>query len=138
MPLKQYICSVFLTVALFFSNLGLAVTIHYCGEDIEKIAFGYGYDASCEHNEIEKSCCKEEKKSKKDCCSDQIIEQQNDDIVVQNFTLQFAPCLLSNAIDIPVLNYAEPSVENQQIFEYSIQANAPPLYKLYHQFLLYA
>jgi hypothetical protein len=138
MTWQRYLYSLFLTAALFFSNLGLAVTIHYCGHDVEKVVIGYGYDANCEHTASEKACCKEEKKSKEDCCSDQIIKQQKDDVVVQNFTLQFAPCILSYSFDFTPPIFAEPSVRTQHIFEYAVQANAPPLYKLYQQFLLYA
>lgn len=138
MTLKQYLYSFFLTAALLFSNLGLAVTFHYCGDEIEKVVMGYGYDANCEHEVTEKVCCKEEKKSDKDCCSDEIIKQQKDEVVVQNFSLQFSPCILSYPLEIIVQNYAEPSLKKSFVFENTVQANAPPLYQLYQQFLFYA
>lgn len=133
----RYLYSLIFTVALLFSNLGLAVTMHYCGHSLEKVMIGYGYDASCEH-ENETLCCKEDKAEKENCCSDKIFKQQKEDIVVQNFTLQFAPCILENVVEWHKCPFVDFSIPKQHLFAYEIQTHAPPLYTLYHQLLFYA
>ena len=84
--LPRYFYNLMLTAALLFSNLGLAVNIHYCGNVIEKIELGYASSINCAAETHEKSCCKEKNStSKKDCCKDQTIKQKTDEVVVKVF-----------------------------------------------------
>lgn len=123
---------------LMFSNVGLAVNLHYCKGVIEKIELGYGSDVNCDHTVLEKSCCQEKKDVKEDCCTDEIIKQSKDDVVVQSLSLHFSPCILVTSLYFTPHVFYEQETLTNNLFLYSVQANAPPLYKLYQQFLIYA
>lgn len=138
--LHRYLYSIFLTAAVLFSNIGLAVNIHYCGETIEKIDLGYASALKCTETATKKACCKEKKETnEKPCCKNETIKQKTDDVVIKvsanhHFTdfitpvvYKFQPQVITQVSLLKKLNAA-----------YSCQTNAPPLYKLYNQYLLYA
>lgn len=123
---------------LLFSNLGLALNIHYCGTSIEKITLGYASSMSCTDTIGEEACCSETP-SESDCCKDEIIKQSNDEVIVKVFTTYF-----SSDFTAPINYEFRPLVVGEQQLlkkmdvAFYCESNAPPLYKLYHQFLFYA
>lgn len=141
---ERYLYSVFLIAALLFSNLGLAINIHYCGSEIEKIDLGYASTELCSLDTNEKSCCKQNGKTrvdetKRDCCKDEIIKQKTDDVVVKVFKLHYLADFVT-----PVLSRFQPFVVTEVSLPKKVNVslycatNAPPLYKLYNQYLFYA
>lgn len=136
---QRYLYSCVLVATLLFSNLGLAINIHYCGNTVEKIEFGYASSINCAEETHEKSCCKEKAEvNKTDCCKDQTIKQKTDD-VVKVIQLQHFSDFVS-----PVIYKLQPLIITEVVLPKKVdvafycESNAPPLYKLYQQFLFYA
>jgi len=138
--LPRYFYNLMLTAALLFSNLGLAVNIHYCGNVIEKIELGYASSMNCAEETHEKSCCKEKNEtSKKDCCKDQTIKQKTDEVVVKIFQLQqFSDFVIPAVYKFQPVVLTEINLSKKIDVAFCFESNAPPLYKLYNQYLLYA
>jgi len=137
---QRQLYNILLALAILFSNVGLAINIHYCGDEIEKIAFGYAASIGCADETHTKACCKEKNETeKKDCCKNETIKQKTDDVVIKIFNVQ----QLSEFIT-PIVYKFQPLVISKSILPKKINAafrcesNAPPLYKLYNQYLLYA
>lgn len=137
---QRYLYSVLLTATLLFSNLGLAVNIHYCGNIIEKIELGYASSMSCDEELEEKPCCEEKDEPlKKDCCKDEIIKQKTDDVAAKVFSSQqFSDFILPAVFRLQPLVVNEVRLPKKIETGFYCESNAPPLYKLYHQYLLYA
>lgn len=135
---QRFFYSIFLSLTLLFSNLGLALNIHYCGTSIEKIALGFVTSMSC-NDELEEEACCSETPSESDCCKNEIIKQGNDEVIAKVFSSYF-----SSDFTVPTNYEFRPLVVNEQQLLKKIdvafycESNAPPLYKLYHQFLFYA
>lgn len=136
---QRYLYSVFLIATLLFSNLGLAVNIHYCSNEIEKIELGYASSVYCAGETPEQSCCGEkEQTQKKDCCKDEIIKQKTD-VVVKTFPVQLLSYYVAPAIyKFQPLVLTEIALPKKIETAFFFESNAPPLYKLYQQYLLYA
>ena len=98
--------------------------------------------------ELEKSCCAKKadskttelaKKKHQKCCSDKTVNLKGKaiDIIVKAPTSDFMVPFV-----VPVFNtYAYhfvPTAETNTTFTYYCDANAPPLFKLYSQYILYA
>lgn len=137
---QRYLYSFLLIVALLFSNLGLAINIHYCGGAVAKIELGYASFTDCSGNSTQKKeSCKKEKIAKKSCCKDQTIKQKTDDVVVKVFQAQhFSDFVAPVVYKFQPLVLSEIALPKKVEIAFHCNSNAPPLYKLYHQYLLYA
>lgn len=137
---QRYLYSVLLTVTLLFSNVGLAVNIHYCGNEIEKIELGYASSMNCGDDSDEESCCGIEDESETDaCCKDEIIKQQADEVIVKAFhTQQLTAFVVPTIYKFQSVIISETSLPESINRAFYCNSNAPPLYKLHQQFLLYA
>lgn len=144
---KQYFAFT-MVFFLIFSNIGLALNVHYCGGQIDKITLGYPEshtaDACVVMKEVVHSCCAKKNAShhepvkKKSCCEDETFKQNNDKVVVKAFKVQhdvFVPYVFKPIVYIPTTTIVK---QKQSVVAFYSQTNAPPLYKLYHQFLFYA
>jgi hypothetical protein len=124
---------VFLAFLLLVSSIGFAFDVHYCGGKIASVTLNTSIKAS-----PEKSCCaKTEKKSS--CCKDKVVtfEKKSDDATLKIFFFQFAfPAIIQESKTITFLSI--PNFKSKQVISYYSDANAPPLYKLYHQYIFYA
>ena len=125
--------SLFLAFFLFLSNLGLAMNVHYCGDEIASVSLNTSLNSSIS----EESCCGSVEKQSH-CCSDKVVhfEKKTDQATV--FTIHM------DAIDTAVFEAWRPIVfvpfsinENENSVGYSFQSNAPPLFKLYSQYIFY-
>jgi len=131
--------TLFLAFLILCSNVGLAFNVHYCGGEIASITSVYSTDdLAVKEIPNQKSCCDEKAEEKERCCKDKIVKlKAKSDVVVKTFTFSiFAPFVF------PIYNlviFKPVSVlENLPTTTYYCDANAPPLFKLYSQFLLYA
>ncbi len=149
MSFSKKCTSLLLAFFLMFSNLGLALNVHFCGE--QKIAstliYASALEEPCDHSthkhtdiggcEIEKACCGSSA-SHSDCCKDEVITQDTADVVVfKVFSLHL------DAFIIPTYDYCFEQLEYQEnckpnFVAYSYNSNAPPLYKLYCSLIYYA
>jgi hypothetical protein len=122
--------SVFLAVLLLVSNVGLAFNVHYCGGEIASV--------SLTSLKAEKGCCEKVASKKDSCCKDKkiVFQKKVDNGVVKSFSFQ-----MDYAFVIPETHSfvftATDNFKNNHTLSYYCDANAPPLFKLYSQYLLY-
>ncbi|HLV46547.1 MAG TPA: hypothetical protein VKY32_05850 [Flavobacterium sp.] len=149
MSFKQiHIARILLTV-LLFSQAGFAVNVMYCGNNVDKIVLNNvwkastDFDDSCGHHDEEKTqkkpCCenRDEKSTDKKCCFVEVISQSGTDYL-NVFGLHF-DFFIWNDTYFYLNNFIEIEPETKDVLPHvSFTSNAPPLYKLYHQFIFYA
>ena len=128
------ITSIFLTLFLLVSNLGLAITVHYCDNQIASVTLS---TASNKQN-IEKDCCEKVEKESK-CCKNKIIKstQKLDQITVKIISVDANYNLVFNEWKSVVFANKN-NFKTREITTYCWDANAPPLYLLYSQYTFYA
>jgi hypothetical protein len=134
MKLKKHI-SVLLAVLILGSNVGFAFNVHYCGGKISSISLSSQAVSSIQEA---KGCCLEKAIKKESCCKDKkiLLKEKADDSIIKSFSFQFDSFFLVPEYQPYVFN-AVPSFKNDISLSYYCNANAPPLYKLYSQYLLY-
>lgn len=123
----------FLALLLLISNIGFAFDVHYCGGKIASVSLNTSVAAS-----PEKKCCGASEK-KSSCCKDKVVhfEKKSDNATIKFFFFQFAfPAVIQEFKPIAFLSI--PNFKSNQITSYYSDANAPPLYKLYRQYIFYA
>jgi len=123
----------FLAFLLLVSNIGFAFDVHYCGGKIASVSLNTSVSAS-----PEKKCCGASEK-KSSCCKDKVVhfEKKSDNATIKFFFFQFAfPAVIQDFKPIAFLSV--PNFKSSQIISYYSYANAPPLYKLYRQYIFYA
>lgn len=121
--------SLILVFLLLVSNIGLAFNVHYCGDEIASVTF-------TQHNP-EKNCCGiAEKKS--NCCSDKVvhIQKKSDNVLVKCFAFQMQD-FIPSADWKPMVSLAVVPFKSNTITSYFCDAHAPPLFKLYSQYIFY-
>lgn len=134
MQFKKHIC-LLLAFLILGSNVGLAFNVHYCGNNIASVSLGSTVPSM---QQKEKDCCLKKAIKKESCCKDKkiVIKEKATDKIVKSFSFQFDYVFLVPEYQFPVFN-AVPSFKNNALLSYYCDANAPPLYKLYSQYLLY-
>ncbi|HRA74387.1 MAG TPA: hypothetical protein PLB11_16360, partial [Flavobacterium sp.] len=91
----------------------------------------------------EKSCCAPEASSlvekKESCCKDKVIhfEKKQENVIIKSFTFQSDFIFLIEEWN-PIIFTEFSNFEDSRIISYYCDANAPPLFKLYHQYIFYA
>jgi hypothetical protein len=123
----------FLAFLLLVSNIGFAFDVHYCGGEIASVSLNTSVSAS-----PEKKCCGASEK-KMSCCKDKIFhfEKKSDNATIKVFFFQLAfPAIIETYNPIAFLSI--PNFKNNQITSYYSDANAPPLFKLYSQYIFYS
>jgi hypothetical protein len=139
MQYKKHI-ALLLAFFLLASNSGLALNVHYCGDSIAAVSTVFSKEEVCEVPIVEeKSCCAKVTTNHKKCCSDKEINLDDDTekIVIKSFSLDLDSIFIFNewqSIQFSTVvshSYTQP-------FEYCCDTNAPPLYQLYSQYILYA
>ncbi|WP_163392068.1 HYC_CC_PP family protein [Flavobacterium limi] len=122
---------VFLAFLLLVSNIGFAFDVHYCGGKIASVSLSTSVSP-------EKKCCGDKEK-KSSCCKDKVVkfEKKSDDATFKVFFFQIAfPALIQQYK--PVVFLSLPNFKSNQIISYYADANAPPLFKLYNQYIFYS
>ena len=123
-----------LTALLLVSNLGLAINVHYCADEIASITINVAPDSG----KVVDECCGiiEEEPG---CCNDKIIkaEIKSDQIIVES--LSFDTALHSVVYDWKRKVFISKNYFKQKDnSNYYCDANATPLYLLYGQYTFYA
>lgn len=141
MIIKKHI-SFLLAIFLLVSNLGFAIDVHFCGGKIASVTpvFFKNYDTILA---LEENCCASEStnlvEKKVSCCKDKVIhfEKKQENIVVKSFSFQ--PYFVSlNEQWNPIVFTEFSNFKNNCIISYYCDSNAPPFFKLYHQYIFYA
>ena len=129
------LATIFLTLFLLVIQTKMIQNIHLCQGHICNVQTFLEQNKSncCSNTEI--SCCTTEDDN--NCCKDIVIEQDIDDVNFEKFNFQFYPMIKNEMI----LSFIfEPSIirKTLAINAFEIQSNAPPLFKLYQQYIFYA
>ncbi|WP_166922860.1 HYC_CC_PP family protein [Flavobacterium poyangense] len=123
----------FLAFLLLVSNIGFAFDVHYCGGKIASVSLNTATSVA-----PEKNCCGISEK-KASCCKDKVVhfEKKSDDATFKMFFFQFAfPAAIEEFKPIAFLSVS--GSKKNQITSYYADANAPPLFKLYNQYIFYS
>lgn len=132
--------SLFLAFLLLVSNAGLAFNVHYCGGEIASISSVFLKEEACEMPVVEKPCCvKAVADTQTDCCSDKVVnfKAKSNDVVIKAFSFQVDMALPVSDHPLPKFNPVSIAIIEQKT-TYYCEAHAPPLFKLYSQYIFYA
>ena len=132
MQIKKYI-SVLLAFFILVSNIGLAFKVHYCMDSIASVSLAEIITLNSEEN-----CCGVfEKKSS--CCKDKVVhfqkKSEQKEVIPIDFLSDFTLLLEDWK---PIFFSVTSNFKSQNSSSYYCDAHAPPLFKLYHQFIFYA
>ncbi len=134
--------SILLALLLLFSNISLAINVHFCEGKIASISSVYNVREVCESSvSLEKVCCNKSKADTKheDCCKDKVLDlkEKSSDVIVKTFSFQIDVPFIYNEWKIAAFENFELKLESANL-SYYCDANAPPLFKLYRQLIFYA
>lgn len=120
--------------------MGMALNVHFCEGKLASISTAYNVEETCEKPKtVEKKCCAEKEVDHKKCCSDKELDlkKKSEEVVIKTFSFQIdMPCLVEDWK--PIVFETLPASIQQTPIEYCCDANAPPLFKLYSQYIFYA
>ena len=133
MNFRKHIC-ISLALLLLVSNIGFAFNVHYCGDEISSISFKTRLSTS----EIEKNCCGEiEKKS--NCCDTKVLHfQKKSETSLSHLFFQTSFFHSINYYWKPNFIIRFSNFKKNSVKTYFCDANAPPYFKLYSQYIFYA
>jgi hypothetical protein len=131
--------SVLLAFFLLVSSSGWSLNIHYCGGEIASVtAFEKEESNCCGHHSEKEVCCsteQDEQDERDECCSDDLLQVELEDSVLSFFDFDFSATLYYYGSSF--LNIERENSFPSCLFYYC-DSNAPPLYLLYSQLVLYA
>ena len=114
--------------------MGFAFNVHYCRGEIASVSINTSFSSK----KGVKSCCAA-LEEKSDCCKNKTLhfQQKSDDVVVDliSFTADLVYLIQEKTI---VVFTSSPILKSKSITSYFCDANAPPFFKLYHQYIFYA
>lgn len=142
MKLKRHI-GILLSALILFSNIGLALSVHYCHGSVSAVALSYKTDhCSAAKVKATKSCCAKAKAAaQKKCCKNHVVklEDTTAKTLVKSLQLDLGAFYIAAPYNnnLQFLNSpaAKQKKENPSFYA---DSNAPPLYKLYCRYVLYA
>jgi hypothetical protein len=141
MKFKKHI-SLFLAFFLLVSNIGFSVDVHYCGGEIASFepSFWKTFESQ---NTVEESCCIQEASTileeNGSCCKDKVLSFQKkfENVTVNSIFFQHDFNFLFEEW-LPIVCAEFQNFESIKITSFYCDVNAPPLFKLYHQYIFYA
>ena len=141
MKFKKHI-SFLLAIFLLVSNTGFAVGVHYCGGNVASVKPVF-WKYSETLNQEEKGCCPPKGSTitikKESCCRNKVVHFQKKSGKVTLNSISLQPDIVFTFEEWSPIIFTEFSnFENSRIATYYCDANAPPLFKLYHQYIFYA
>lgn len=115
--------------------MGMQLNLHYCGGELDNVSMDFVEKNVENHSD---DCCYDIEYDDS-CCVDEILKQSTDDTIVYQLNIQIPYFIEQSFSDWKPALFMESQLQiPNTYFAYSIWSNAPPLYKLYHQYLLYA
>ena len=139
MQFKKHIVLI-LAFFLLISNSGLAFNVHYCGEKIAAISSVFSSDEVCKMpTETEEKCCAKKEIAQQKCCSDKEVslKDTSEKFTFKSISFDFDFIFYSKTVETNKFVFIEKSSNSHNI-QYYCDAHAPPFYKLYCQYTLYA
>lgn len=133
MKFKRPIC-LLLAFFLLVSNMGLAFNVRYCGNEIASVTL----KTPVQDQKLEKKCCGVVEK-KSHCCKDKEVKfQKKTDNLIQKIVSFHADFTFSIEEWNPYVFSFNSNFKDSQFTSYYCDVNAPPFFKLYHQYIFYA
>jgi hypothetical protein len=116
--------------------------VHYCGDQIASFSSVFATMQTPENNTSSNAtcCCVSNKEIEISCCKDKVVDlkKETKEVVIKTISCQIdVPFTLVKSYQIDFVK-AEPAVFNSKVSIYFCRPNAPPLFKLYQQYLFYA
>lgn len=145
MKLNKHI-SIVLSALVLFANMGLVLNVHYCHDRVTSVSFAYKANQpvnSHHHNHDEdekgKSCCKKVDTHKK-CCKDNVLKlkDSNEKTIVKSVQLDLGAFYVAEAWKPADFKSFKIAAIKKDAPSFYCESNAPPFYKLYCQYVLYA
>ena len=125
----------FLALLILVSNIGFAFTMHYCGGKVASVSV----QALVNTVNSEKGCCEKKSVTKDSCCKNKTVhfQKKSDNATLKAFSFEpyVAHLVPENKVEIATL---QATFISKPIATYYCDANAPPLFKLYHHYIFYA
>jgi len=138
MKLSKHI-SILLTLLIVFSNIGLALNVHYCHNKVSGISLAYK-TTHCEKKAEPASCCAKAAKADKKCCKSHLVKLQDkaDHVIVKSLALDLAAFYPVEDWNPSQLLYSDAPFVLKENPSFYCDSHAPPLFKLYSQYIFYA
>ena len=132
MKFKKHFC-VLLAFFLLVSNTGYTFNVHFCGDKIASISI----KAAFATQKTEEKCCPVIDVNKH-CCNDKVLNFQKtvEQVILKSFSSEISSCVLISESK-PVIFTALPNFKTNATPSYYCDAHAPPLFKLYQQYIFY-
>lgn len=131
MQFKKHI-TLWLALLILVSNVGLAINVHYCDNQIASVSFN-----AAKTIDIEEDCCGVVEKATH-CCKDKVVflQKKSDQAIVKSFYYDGVDVVLPEPITTNFYNPYIPILQ-KDIAAYYCDTHAPPLFKLYSQYIFY-
>ena len=131
MQIKKPLC-IFLAFFILVSNIGYALNVHYCDNQIASVSFN-----TVSPSNLEEDCCGAVAKTSH-CCKDRIVvlQQKSDQALIKSISFE-AHNMVFEQEWFAVLSTAEIPSQKSNVVAYYCNSNAPPLFKLYSQYIFY-
>jgi len=145
MKIFQKFFSLIFATLIFASQSGMAFNIHYCKGVLASVTIGDAQETCAMESYLDtpKKCCFEKNSdSHEKCCKDSNIDLKkisNDEVISKtfNFELSAFTATESTKVNILVASLFQ-DVEPTKFCFTHFASNAPPFYKLYCKYILYA
>lgn len=119
---------------ILVSNMGLAFNVRYCGSEITSVTL----KTPAEDKNLEKDCCGVVEKISH-CCKDKVVkfQKKTDNLIQKTVSFHADFIFLTNEWNSLVFSFVS-NFKKDSFLLYYCDANAPPFFKLYHQYIFYA
>jgi hypothetical protein len=125
--------SLFLAFFLLVSNMGWAFNVHYCGNEIASVTL----QADVESSDKAIGCCGLKKAASK-CCKDKVVHFQKKSDHFTSKAIASELFLFCAQEEYKIVDYQTVVLnKTKPVAHFYCEANAPPFFKLYHQYLFY-
>lgn len=126
--------SIILAFLLLVSNVGMAFNVHYCGDEIASISVN-----RIASQQIEKGCCEKTVTKKDSCCKDKVVnfQKKSDNTILKVFSFSAPYYFVIKQVQT-ISFFSIENLKSIEVTSYFCEANAPPLFKLYSQYIFYA
>jgi hypothetical protein len=127
--------SLFLAFLILVSNVGMAFSVHFCGGKVAGVSSAY--NILHQSPKSVHQCCIEKAKENKGCCKDKVVKlNKKSDFTSKVFSFDMATLIILP--EPKTVQVAVHTIIGSIISLYHCDANAPPLFKLYSQYVFYA
>ena len=132
MKFKKQIC-IFMAFFLLVSNTGFSFNVHFCGDELASVSFKSNFKKPNSH----KTCCAVIEK-KESCCNDKVFNfhKNVEQLIIKSFVSQATVCVLNQELNSSIVTLL-PNFKSKETTSYYCDAHAPPLFKLYQQYIFY-